>query len=241
MSNRCHECQERLIARTGDGDVLSRDMREHLDSCAACAAFAVRVGSHQRALGALPRRDVPVELDGRVVAACHAGYRQARAVAHIADLARWNVPGELDRKVLEPRALDRASAPDVLDRLVSEDLRDPSKAIARRFAGRLARLAAPPELRRRIERALAGRDAERASGTSDSSMTRRPQRVLQLAAAVLVVVLGGGVFLMRGKSEPRYSFEVRRVSLDASTDPLLRGMLSGLSGGLLDAQRGDVR
>ncbi len=230
MSLHCHECQERLLARTSERDVLPGDTRAHLDSCAACATFAVRAANLGRAFSDLLRREVPAELDGRIVAACHAGYRQARVVSHVAHLSRWNVPGELDRKVLEPRALERSIAPDVLGRLVSEDLRDPSKAIARRFAGRLARLAAPPELRRRVERVFGPHDVTRA---------RRAPRILQLAAAVFVVVLGGGLLLMRGKPERQYSFEVRRESVHASTDPLLRGMLDGLSGGLLDtAQRG---
>lgn len=232
MTLRCHECQERLLARASESDVLSRETRAHLDSCADCAAFAARSGLQRRALTSLPRRAAPQELDGRVVAACHAGYRQARAVAQIADLARWSVPGELDRKVLERERLDRPATPEVLDRLVSEDLRDPSKAIARRFAGRLARLAAPPELRRRVERAL---------GANGHGQPRRVSRALQLAAAIMVVGLGGGLLWMRGKSEPRYSFEVVRVSASASTDPVLRGMLSGLSGGLLDAPRGESR
>lgn len=213
--------------------MLSRDTRAHLDSCAVCAAFAERASLVRRGFGELTRLGVPAELDGRVVAAFHGGYRQARAVSQVAHLARWNVPGELDRKVLEPRALERTKTPDVLDRLVSEDLRDPSKAIARRFAGRLARLTAPPELRRRVERVFGPRDVTRA---------RRAPRILQLAAAVLIVALGGGVLWMRGKSErPRYSFEVRRESVQASTDPLLRGMLSGLSGGLIDAAQGGPR
>jgi hypothetical protein len=232
MPIHCHECQERLLERTSERDVLPPEMRAHLDSCAACATFAVRAARLQRAFSDLSRHGVPAELDGRVVAACHAGHRQARAASHVAHLSRWNVPGELDRKVLESRVLDRSTAPDVLDRLVSEDLRDPSKAIARRFAGRLARLAAPPELRRRVERVFGARDATR---------TRRAPRVLQLAVAVFVVVLGGGLLWMRGKSERRYSFEVRRESVHASADPLLRGMLDGLSGGLLDTAQGGPR
>lgn len=236
MPLRCLDCQTRLLEHASETDVRHDDVRAHLDSCATCAKFAVRAALHRRAFGDLVRLGIPSELDGRVVAACHAGYRQERAVARIANLARWNVPTELDRKVLEPQdgrsLVERSTAPDVLDRLVSEDLRDPAKAIARRFAGRLERLRAPAELRRRVERVFGARVTAR--------MPRLP-RFLQLAAAVLLVAVGGGLFLMRPKPERRYSFEVRHASAQASVDPMIRGMLNGLSGGLLDATQGGQR
>lgn len=235
MSLYCLECQDRLLEHASETGVLHDDVRAHLDSCAVCTQFAARAALHRRAMGELARLPPPSELDGRVVAACHAGYRQERAIARIADLARWNVPTELDSKVLEPQdgrsLVERSAAPDVLDRLVSEDLRDPSKAITRRFAGRLERLSAPADLRRRVERLFGARVAARMP---------RASLFLRAAVVVLLVAVGGGLFLMRGdKPERRYSFEVRHASAQA-VDPMIRGMLNGLSGGLLDAtQKGE--
>lgn len=224
MSHSCQLVQEMLLA-SADA-VVDAAVREHLDGCAACTQFAARHAQLRRAFGELPRRDAPAELAGRVVAACHGGYRQERALDFVARLSRWNVPSELDRKVWEESAEDAPSAPDVLERLVEEDLRDPSKALARRFAGRLTRLSAPDELLGRVEQAMAAR------------AVRPRARVVRYAPALVALGIATIAFVAlwskRDAGVREYSFEVRRATI-ASLAPEARSILDGLSGGSLSA------
>lgn len=231
MSLRCQDCQDQLLANALDVTVAPAAVEAHMRECDLCARYAQSVALQRRAFGEIARMRAPEALDGRVVAACHAGHRQERAVALVANLVRWNVPAELDRKVLDAQdgqsLVPLTTAPDVLDRLVSEDLRDPSKAIARRFTGRLARLKAPAELGGRVARALS------AGGIRSGPRSRW---LLPTAAVALFLALGASALLMRHPSTPHYSFEVRRGA-QAATDPLIRSLLNGVTGGALDASQ----
>jgi hypothetical protein len=228
MSSPCRDCQERLIAHAGDRSAFEPDLAQHVNACEACASFARRSERQVSALAGLERRVAPVELDGRVVAACHGGHRQERATAQLRALNRWSVPAELDARVLDQEreriAREASKAPSVLDRLVDEDLRDPPKALAQRFAGRLERLRAPGVLRVRVERTAGNR----------FSLGRRRLRVLA-AASLLVVLLfsiGGGIYWLE---KPRYSFEVVYESSLDGLQPVAGALLGGLTGGMTDA------
>jgi hypothetical protein len=229
MPSPCLEFQARLIAHWGDGSELEPDVARHLESCATCSALAQRVERQVRALRDLPRLAAPHELTGSVVAALHGGYRQERTIAHLRDLTRWTAPAEMDERILstdrERMSADVPRAPRVLDRLVDDDLHDPSKALTRRFAGKLERLRAPGALRVRVER----------TAESPSDTRRRRLRVVVAASLVLVFafMVSGGIYWLE---KPRYSFEVvHESSLDA-LDPIGRALLNGLTGGLTDAQ-----
>jgi hypothetical protein len=217
-----------LIAQAGDRSAREPDLVQHLRDCEVCAAFAERSELEISALRILERHVAPLELDGLVVAACHGGHRQERAIAHLRTLSRRKVPAELEAKVLEEelgRMLREASgAPKVLDRLVDEDLRDPPKALARRFSGKLERLRAPGVLRVRVERTAGKR----------FSLARRRLRVLAAACLVVVLLLsiGGGIYWLE---KPRYSFEVVHESSLEGLDPLAGSLLGGLTGGMTDA------
>ena len=203
----------------------------HAELCAECSAWLEHAGRVARELEALPRREAPVELEGRVVAALEAGYRQTRAAGAVGALGRVQSPRELDeavdadlvdadadtdggdaaRTAAEARSA-RLRAPAVLDRLVREELADPRQARARRYLGSLRRRRAPQELRLRVALALARRGSpgqESASGQEGApgsqGVALRPTRptlaLAGLAAATLLVALGA--FLSRPQADPR--------------------------------------
>jgi len=180
-------------------------------------------------LAAPVRLAAPLELEGRVVAAIQAGYRQDRVIAAVRGLARLPAPAALPGDLID-RALGgpdgQPRAPAVLERLVDEDLRGSSAALARRFAGRLDRRPAPRALAHRLQR------------TALSMLRTTATRRNRLAAAVLAVFLAsGGMWLfrwMRLAEDPGYGFEVRYESDIRAMDPMGRSLLGGLTGGLAE-------
>lgn len=69
---------------------------EHASSCAKCAAWSSRLPRREALLRAVPRVTAPDELRGRVVAALHAGERQARAIRELSGLGRLAMPGDIE-------------------------------------------------------------------------------------------------------------------------------------------------
>ncbi len=122
----------------------------------------------------------------------------------------------------------------MLDRLVDEDLRDTSAALARRFAGRLDRRRAPPILRERLQQ-------------SPFSVLRTDwkPRSLVAAAALVLLLTSGGWWLRRHAAPtetPDFGFELRYESGFGALDPMARSLLGGLSGGAVDvAARSELR
>jgi hypothetical protein len=241
MKITCERARELLL--DGRFAVAARpaELREHLDSCAACAAEASRAERLVASLAAMVRVTAPRDLDGFVVATMHEGYRQDRAVAALRTLGRLSTPGELTGRTLRSRRslrepwLEEPSsdasaagthAPAVLERLVDENLRRGSADAGRRFASRLDRLQAPRILRGRIEasvRSLLGGD-------------RSLRRAIPVAAALLVL-LGGTLWLgLRGgkRGAELADLRIRHETSLAAMDPMARSMLGGLTGGLLD-------
>jgi hypothetical protein len=213
----------------------------HLVDCADCTAFVRRGERLQAACSGLDRLPVPAELPGRVVAACHAGFLQERAASALQALGRVPAPAELDAKVLDD-GRGRLHAPPVLGRLVDEDLRDPSKALTRRFAGRLLRLPAPDELRERVARDLAG------LGPADAPVARAAERrrAMLLVTVGLVASIGLALGVWFGASDaqaaPQVVFHVQRVTRADELDPIARELIGALSGGLSDlAVEGEPR
>lgn len=258
MSPDCQAFRDELLA-AGLPDAATSAapaLREHVGACAQCAAWAERAARLAHGLQALPRPALPVELEGRVVAALQAGYRQARAVRALADLGRVPSPPDLDEAVdaelgeaLEPEegearegageALARQAVPGVLDRLVAEELASPSQARARRYLGSLRRRRAPDELRLRIGLVLADR-----AGILDGAGSRPRSLGLQagvglLVAALLVVI---GTLVLRppvGESHldgPRIVIE--RVADPADLPPIAAALFDGASGGILSVEEG---
>lgn len=219
---------------------------EHRAACEPCARWAQRLEARERALGGLERLTAPAELDGAVVAALEAGYRQDRAVDALRGLGRVSSPRELDhaltgelasREVLTDAevpdlpsslpAAQRMRAPSELADLVAEELGDPAGQRVRRFVGSLERLEAPAELEER----LAAMDFSRGG-------RQRATPMLATALGVLVVaVLALGYALRSQPQEPRYDFVVEVVDDPSQLSSMGLGLLNSVSGGIVDAGR----
>ena len=224
MNPICQDTRDRLLeSESSASDDAS--LSAHLAACGECAEFARRARQIRAGLSQVSRVAAPRELDGLVVAATQPGSRQERAVAALSSLARLPAPAELVGRALEAPTV-RPRAPAVLDRLVDEDLRDASAAMARRFAGRLDRRRAPPVLLERLQQS--------AFSVLRTDTTRR--NVLA-AAAVVLLLASGGWWLSRHAApaeSPDFGFEVRYEAGFGGLHPMARNLLGGLSGGAVD-------
>jgi len=140
----CADFRAAILARA-EGEVVDLALDAHLARCEACPRELARAEQRVTLLRALGSRGAPVELDGLVVAAMQAGARQQRATRAVQSLARAHTPDDLALRLAGPKA------PHVLERLVREDLVDPAKAVASRYARSLERLRAPRDLDRRLQ------------------------------------------------------------------------------------------
>jgi hypothetical protein len=213
------------MERAVTGGPHAPDPSAHAAGCADCAAFVRSAERCARAVATLDRLPAPAELSGRVVAACNAGYLQERAASALRSLGRVEVPEALEQKVLGPDP-GRLQAPSVLEHLVDADLRDPSQALVRRFAGRLQRLDAPPELARRVAADLA----------RPRSIVRRSRLPLWGIVAIGTLFAGGVIASLWTRrsvtpSESRLAFRIERVHDVNELGPEARDLLAGLSGG----------
>ena len=232
------------LSRPEPSEELAASDGEHLADCAPCRAWIDGMRARLRMVVDLERTEAPRELDGRVVAALEAGHRQTRAAEAVRLLSRSVPPNELERAVELSRGLEavqedlgRHRAPSILDRLVEEELADPVQARAHRHLGGLEQMRAPDELDARVEASLRPSDADGPVGAR-TARTRPRARVLgflgSLAAALLVwwILPGTG-------NEPRereLSFSVRRLEAGAQLDPMARGLIDAVSGGMLSAR-----
>ncbi|MBK7878842.1 MAG: hypothetical protein IPJ77_24550 [Planctomycetes bacterium] len=227
MSPDCREIRLRWLEHAAPAAAFDDDVSGHLVACAECSAFVRRGLQLQRAFEGLERLPVPEELPGRVVAACHAGYLQDRATAWLHTMGRVEPPRELDQKVLGlPPGL---RAPQVLERLVDEELREPSKALARRFAGRLERLEAPAELDARVVAELARSRPELAPDAKERG------QALKWAVASFLVIVSLAIGVWYGASDaqaaPSIAFRIERVQDASELDGMARALAGGLTGG----------
>lgn len=203
------------------GDALA----DHARTCADCARYAARVARIGAALRELTPMAAPAELEGRAVAAFEAGHRSDRAVAALRTLGRREAPASLDAAVAraagEP-AVPRA--PEVLRRLVVEELSDPRKATARRFVGSLPRTSAPEAL------------YDGVGGQLQRRRSARPGRAwLITTGAVLLSALLVGGWLMRREptAAGKPSGKIVWVRVDSAKDlsPMTRALMAGFTGG----------
>lgn len=223
-----HDCESLRFAliQRAERDASSRDqdadaLDAHLAGCSACRREVERAERRVLLARSLTRANAPSELDGAVVAALQAGARQERAIRALATLTPVAAPDDLARLLTAPRA------PAVLDRLVGEDLVDPAKAFASRYARRLERLRAPADLEQRI---------------GDVPRNRRARVLpIALAAAGLLLTIGALTlgYVLRGGAVDRAPVRiapelvVERVGIrDLGRDGYQA--LAGFSGGLTD-------
>lgn len=252
MTNPCQAYRDALLSAGHPGGAPP----EHVSGCPACAAWTRTAARLVGELSSLERRQVPSELEGRVVAALEAGYRQARVADAVADLGRMSSPPELDRAVdadlegsAEPSEDNpaRLRVPGVLDRLVAEELADLSRARARRYLGTMRRKRAPEELRLRVAGALQSAAALQSAGRASGAVEieRRGVRglavrlTLGLAAAAGLIGLGS----LLSKPTPTHAAEplsepiVEHVSDPSELDGFAAALFDGASGGLLSARQ----
>lgn len=210
------------------------ELDAHLVTCAACAQLASRLTEQRSALGGLMRLEAPAELAGRVVAAGHAGYRQERIQAALRGLAHNVAPTTLDAALWSKGAATRRqdaaklAPPPVLARLVAEELADPTKSLARRYAGRLGRLNAPEILRRRLDDGVL---------SARSHRSRRNRLINSLVVVLLVTITSVATFMVAQDDDVVASapaFVIEKAESIADFDPLTRSLASGLTGGLFD-------
>jgi hypothetical protein len=233
MSAPCSSFREAFLAAAQP----QRD-RAHGAVCAECERWARALEAREAALGGLARLGAPAELEGAVVAALEAGFRQERAVSALLGLGRVSSPraldhalqGELASTAPAPTSLPavgRVRAPSVLDALVSQELCDPAGHRARRFVGSLERLSAPAELAERL--AAGGWAAPRA----------RPVRPATLGALALLLAAGAIGLLLRAERPraPRYDFVVEVVDDPSQFSALGAGLLDGVTGGRVTLAR----
>jgi hypothetical protein len=246
-------CQTYRAARWS-ADRTDERADAHPRTCAECARWLAALERREAALSGLARLRAPFELDGSVVQALEAGFRQDRAVRALDSLGRVHSPSELEAvldaeleasadELVAPADLgllvtaasrpwaQRLRAPAELDELVAEELRQPAQQRTGRHLRDLRRLSAPAELAMRLER-----DGWR---TVPQRQAARPLVLagLGLALAALVVTLG-----LRGRTElegtrgGRYDFVVENVDGSAALTGFAAGLLDGVSGGLLSAE-----
>ena len=205
----------------------------HSETCAACARW---VASTRRVITELERLDrmaVPQELDTRVAAEL-SGDRSRRLERMLGSMARHAVPSGLDERVAATlaggrgdrergerkakvlRALDIQPAPEVLERLLDEELTAPERHVAERFPGNLERLRAPTALDHRVETRVRRR-----------SMNRL---VLGPTAALLAAALVLWFSLRSVEPESRYRFRVVQASSLDGIDPRALSLAEAIGG-----------
>jgi len=227
----CRDWRERCIAVASKAAPRDGFLAVHLASCSACSLFLARLELHVVAISRLQRARAPRELDGLVVAALQAGLRQERAVNAVASLTPKPMPAAVQPKIQAPRI---QAAPRELDRLVVDELRDPTKSIARRLVGHLERQPVPKSLDARVASLAAELPSERRRG-------RERRRMLAFAGSVFLVIGGLAAILSlvnRGGVEAREPrIVVEHVSSPENMDPAVQATFAMVSGGVFDAKR----
>lgn len=244
------------VARQDDDGVDGRSLlpgslRTRLSTDEAALAEWRGLVRQARALASLGRLRAPEDLDGRVVAALQAGYREERAAAAVRSLPRVDVPVELTARVrrLAERSFSQdpeRRAPRVLDLLVEEAIADHPAGVTRGKLGGLTRSAVPSPLEDGLQASWTG---DRKSG--DRKLGRRSslqgaRRLSRLMPAAVVMALVGLVWSVYRSGDPaayaaghaadhRWSFEIREV--DAASAPDLALLLDSFTGGALGGAR----
>jgi|Wag4MinimDraft_6_1082665.scaffolds.fasta_scaffold00866_7 hypothetical protein len=208
--NACESQKAHLLAALERGVPLPVELHAHALSCAGCRAALARWSAQGRVLRALPRVPAPSELDGRVVAAFHAGVRQTRALDQVQSLSRVPVPSELDARMARMLAGAHTSS-------------------ARFERGESDGRRAPSELDQRVERDLQALLAVK--------QTRQTTRAWAAFAVASLAMVTAWLVWPRTQAVPTLQPEIELVQVRSlrELDPLSRGLLDSVSGGALSA------
>lgn len=206
----------------------------HPGACPDCAQWLRAFRRRSQALSELTRLSAPAELEARVAQEL-AGERTYRLQRALRALARLGAPARLDecvvdslargragdekrgsRKAQAVRALELHPAPNVLERLVNEELAAPERHLAERFPGNLERLGAPQALADRLQ----------------TSVRRRTLARLVLGPVAALAAAGVVVWLAIGhEPEPRRRrFDVVYATSMEEMAPLARALAESLGG-----------
>lgn len=225
-----HDC--RNFRRETWPTLDERSRAEQLAECDDCARWSESWSRRAEALRSLEAREAPAELDALVAEAV--GSSSPRLAAHLSGLPRVDAPEELEARieveVLGSRSapflhtLDYHEAPSVLDRLVNEELAAGAAATARRFAGDLEPVDAPPALKtwaRSWWLRSAAEEERRGPGL-------RTWVGLATAAAAAWMLLP----MFRSEQSPASprNFRVVYVESPEALSPMARAIADGLSG-----------
>ncbi len=227
MIDSCQDFRDRFLEREDSAARKSLDILDHPARCAECDRWMRRVGLQVDHLSSLPRVSAPEALDAAVNLELE--LVEGRIARAVGGLPRLPAPAELEARMrgvlaetgetwsgLQPvEGLEKVQAPEVLERLVGEELAAPAAHRTERFVGNLELVRAPRGLERRIaerfERALPA--------------LRWVGALTALAAASIVVVL---VLHDRDETGRRPPL-IRAASLN-ELDPLARGLAFALGG-----------
>lgn len=241
---------ERAMAES-DG-VQALDVVEgHQSACNACNGWVRSTKQQISLLMELPLLEAPEELDALVEEAIQSPPPEERVEEVLAALPRKAAPDELearlvesmqrdeerreqrkvqsgdDRTVQSVRALDIEHVPNVLERLVGEEMSTPAAHRAERMVSNLEPRLAPAALAKRVARELQLR-----------ALTKLPKKIVAPAATVLAACLLLWIAL-RGGEEPKpgYSFEFVRAKDTSALNPVARQVADALSAGTASAVR----
>lgn len=203
---------------------------EHLAKCEDCARWSETWSQRARALRSLEPVAAPDALTERVSAEL-AG-PPSRLGRYLEALVRLEVPEELEPRIeLEElgarsapflRTLDYHRVPGVLERLVAEEIADPSAARARRFVGDLEDVDTPTALQGRVRAWFIRPRVRPGQGPS-------LRRVVGLTAAAAAVWMLLPLFRSEPARSPR-NFRVVYVESAEGLSPMARALAEGLSG-----------
>jgi hypothetical protein len=226
MFDPCRTFRDRWFER----EALDQEdwLAAHLERCPECRAWSQRVEDRERRLAALPAQPAPDELTNAVWG--EVAFPELRIARAISSLERLAAPIELDARVAEELhpgrvaaaslgGLSPAAAPDVLERLVEEELADPEGHRAARFVGSLEPVEAPLRLEGRL-------------GEPSGAPPRR-RRGLVGATLSLVAVALLVVWALRGTGEnapPQRKLPLVVAESPQELDPLARGLALALGG-----------
>jgi len=226
----CNTSRDRLLA---DPECASKE--EHLRECVDCQVWWARARRVSESITSLPRIPVPAELASAVEATLAEGRSQdgpdSLVERALRSLPRVPAPAILDDLVLDPSplytgttaqlltGLSRVRTPNVLERLVQEELEAPARHRVERFVGDLERPTVPAAL-------------------DESPLPQlRPNRGLRSFLAPVAAIAAGLVLwgnLGTRDHQPEsidYGFDVVRVTSPEQLSPLAQSILGGLTTG----------
>lgn len=226
MNSGCTKRRDELALALCESEAFVPALREHLEVCAECRAYAEGVTRCVDTLGNLERMTAPADLAGRVVAALNAGFREDRTARYLEALSRQTAPQELEQQLSGSERLAQD-----LEARVARELAHPEEIIGERLARVAQRYEAPAELEALVAQDLA---------TGRRRSKRHPVKLVSglalAAAASLVLWINSGPVAPAKPSLDSLSFRVREVESVTELNSMARLLMGGVTGGASEAR-----